>query len=499
MPAKALLPEVRNHPLSIAIVGASGDLSMRKIFPALFALYRQQLLPDRVRLAGYARSSYSNEEFRNTIRDHLLKKAPDDEADRTRQIHEFIQKIYYVQGQYDAAEDFKQLDAAMRGDLEDIRENRFFYMSIPPFLFAEVAHAMNDAGLVYQDADDEGDSWSRVVIEKPFGSDRTSSDELTRSMGQVFTEEQTFRIDHYLGKEVIQNLMVIRFANLILDPIWNRASIDHVKITWMEELGLEGRAGYFDKYGIIRDVMQNHLLQILALVAMEEPVRLGARHIRDEKVKVLRCIPPISLDDVIVGQYSGGERGGWKHPGYLEEKDVPEGSISPTYAAAVLHVKNRRWDGVPFLVRAGKGLNDTKTEIRIRFRDVPANVFAASAGELLPNELVIRVQPDAGIALHVMSKVPGLKIGLARRTLDLSYKSAFQAEIPDAYECLLLDVIQGEKGLFIRADELEAAWDIFTPVLHDLESCTIKPQPYPFGSHGPKSADALAALYGAEW
>lgn len=494
--ASAVSPNVdRKQPLSIIVIGASGDLAMRKIFPALFALYCQDLLPHRVQIVGYARSALTNEEFRNRIMRFLTcRYVPGEKCDEHMQA--FLACCTYVAGQYDAPEAYRQLHTELRHLDPDAGENRLFYMAIPPFLFLQVAQAMHDAGLVHREG---ARGWARVVIEKPFGSDRASSDVLTEGMAQVFSEDQTYRIDHYLGKEVIQNLMVLRFANLIFDPIWNRTCIDHVKISWMEDIGLEGRAGYFDQYGIIRDVIQNHLVQIMALVAMEEPVRLDSRFVRDEKVKVLQSVPPVSLNDIVVGQYTAGTVNGQPHPGYLEEEGVPKGSITPTYAAVAVHIHNRRWNGVPFLIRAGKGLNDRMTEIRVRFRDVPANIFARSTGPLSPNELVIRVQPDASISFRILNKVPGLQIAFAESDLDLQYASAFSGLIPDAYECLLLDVLQGDRSLFIRSDELAAAWDIFTPVLHDLETCTIAPQPYVFGSAGPTSADALAALYDARW
>ncbi len=486
----------RDQALSIAIIGASGDLALKKIYPALFALYCQNLLPERFHVSGYARTPMSNEVFREQVMKNLTcRYTPGEQC--AEHMNRFLQHCTYVPGQYDDIEGFRRLDADLRAFGPETRENRLYYMSIPPFLFLDVAHAIRAAGMAHQQEDSP---WSRVVIEKPFGSDRHSSDELTENMAKVFSESQTFRIDHYLGKEVIQNLMVLRFANLIFDPIWNRSCIEHVKISWMEDIGLEGRAGYFDQYGIIRDVMQNHLIQIMALVAMEEPITLDAHDVRNEKVKILRCVPPLTLNDVIVGQYAAGNYQGRRHPGYLEEPEIPPDSITPTYAAAALRVKNRRWDGVPFLIRAGKGLNARMTEIHIQFRHVPANIFAKSREDVTPNELIIRVQPDAMISFRIVNKAPGLKIALAQSDLDLQYASAFEsAVIPDAYECLLLDVIQGDRSLFIRADELQAAWDIFTPVLHELSACTIRPQPYPFGSDGPESARALAALHGTVW
>ncbi|MBP8128107.1 MAG: glucose-6-phosphate dehydrogenase [Candidatus Hydrogenedentes bacterium] len=484
-----------DRPLVIILLGASGDLALKKVIPALFALYSRRLLRERVRFVGYARSPMTTEAFRERIMAHLTcRYVPGEKCDDW--ISRFLDRCTYVSGQYDSPDDLRRLQEIVRPSDADTPVDRIFYMAIPPFLFLDVAQSLAGAGLVTGSAES---GWSRVVIEKPFGRDRASSDELTRNMTRVFTEEQTYRIDHYLGKEVIQNLLVLRFANLIFDPIWNRAHIEQVKISWMEDIGLEGRAGYFDDYGIIRDVMQNHLLQILALVAMEQPVRLEAGYVRDEKVKALRCVQPVTVEDLVTGQYTAGALEGRRRLGYLEEEGIPAGSVTPTYAAAALHVRNRRWDGVPFLIRAGKALNARMTEIRIRFRPVPGNIFLHAAGHLANNELIIRVQPDAAITFRIVNKVPGLGITLEESDLDLQYASAFPVQIPDAYECLLLDVIEGDRSLFIRADELAAAWDIFTPVLHELATRGTKPRPYSFGSAGPEAAQALAARYGATW
>lgn len=487
-------PFDRDHALTIVVVGASGDLALKKIYPALFALYSQNLLPKAVNFVGYARSSMEQDAFRTKIAEHLTcRYVPGEQC--SEKMAEFLLHCTYVSGKYNSAGDFRGLGTALK-QLESSGANRMFYLSIPPFLFLDVAQTLKEAGLLEEES---GPAWRRVVVEKPFGNDRASSDELTEGMSRVFSEDQIYRIDHYLGKEVIQNLMVLRFANLILDPIWNRSYIQNVRISWMEDLGLEGRAGYFDEYGIIRDVMQNHLLQILALVAMEQPVGLHANYIRDEKVKVLRCISPLPLNHLVVGQYASGALNGQRHRAYREEDGVPQDSITPTYAAAVLQVRNRRWDGVPFLIRAGKGLNARMTEIRIQFHEVPGNIFAESTGHLNPNELVIRVQPNAAISFRIVNKVPGFSIVLGESELDLRYESAFNAKIPEAYEWLLLDVIRGDKSLFIRSDELEAAWDIFTPVLHRLDAKRIQPVPYAFGSAGPKAADLLATRHGAAW
>ena len=326
-----------------------------------------------------------------------------------------------------------------------------------------------------------------MVLEKPFGRDRQTSDELTHAMAEVFVEEQTYRIDHYLGKEVIQNLLVLRFANLVFEPIWHRDFIRSVHIEWKEDLSLEGRGGYFDQYGIIRDVMQNHLVQILALVAMEPPRRLDATCIAAEKVKTLRSIPPLTLENLVIGQFGKSEQGNAASPAYVDDPTVPNDSRTPTFAAARLRIQNERWDGVPFYVTAGKGLDARMTEIRIQFRDVPGNMFCNADGCPAANELVIRVQPDESIYLSLVNKVPGMDMQLETRKLDLQYKAAFTEQIPDAYESLILDVIRGDRSLFIRSDELQAAWDIFTPVLHEIEQQKIVPEPYPFGSHGPDS------------
>jgi glucose-6-phosphate 1-dehydrogenase len=491
MPKRTTSGAKDRRPLSIIIIGASGDLALKKIMPALFALHCQGHLPERFQIVGYARTRLNHEEFRNRVAERLTcRYTPDAEcADR---MAEFLANCSYIAGDYNSAESFRGLHGEIARLDPDGTGHRIFYLSIPPFLYLQVARAIADAGLAHRGPDA---GWTRVVVEKPFGSDRASSDELSAGLSEIFAEEQTYRIDHYLGKEVIQNLMVLRFANLIFDPIWNRSCVHSVRISWSEEIGVEGRSGYFDQYGIIRDVMQNHLVQILSLVAMEQPIGLEARHVRDEKVKALRCIPPVQMDDIVVGQYLGN--GAVK--GYLEEEGVPPTSTTPTYAAAVLHVKNRRWDGVPFLIRAGKGLNHSMTEIRIRFHHVPGNIFAHAAGHLSSNQLVIRVQPEPSISFRIINKIPGVRLGLDESFLNLSYASQFSGEMPEAYESLLLDVMRGDESLFIRNDELEAAWDIFTPVLHELEERNIKPRPYRFGSKGPDEADALATRYGVNW
>jgi glucose-6-phosphate 1-dehydrogenase len=480
---------------SIAVIGASGDLSRKKVFPALFALYCQKLLPKDFHIVGFSRSRMDGEAFRESIARNLTCRYTPEES-CAEKMDRFLARCFYLSGDYDSRDSFEELGKLLTGLEKGIPTNRLFYMAIPPFLFLGVSHALKEAGLVSPPNSHPG---SRAVIEKPFGTDRSSSDDLVRAMGEVFSEDQIFRIDHYLGKEVIQNLLILRFANLIFDPIWTRESIDNVQISWMEDLGTEGRAGYFDQYGIVRDVMQNHLLQMLALIAMEQPVSLSPKDIRDEKVKVLRSVLPLRLEDMAFGQYTRGVYRGGNFQGYLEEEGVPAGSRTPTFAAAALQIRNRRWDGVPFLMRAGKGLDRRLTEIRIQFRQVPGNLFAQKCGMLSRNELHIRVQPDEGIAFEIMNKVPGLEMKFKETQLDLRYHSSFEGTIPDAYECLLLDVLENDQSLFIREDELAAAWDVFTPALRQYDRGTLVPENYPFGSSGPSSVIRLAEEAGVEW
>jgi len=333
--------------------------------------------------------------------------------------------------------------------------------------------------------------WNRIIVEKPFGRDLQSSSKLAKDLSKLFTEEQLYRIDHYLGKEMVQNLMVLRFANNVFDPLFNRNHIASVSITFKEDIGTEGRGGYFDEFGIIRDVMQNHLVQILALFAMEAPVTLDAADVQAEKVKLLKAIPPITRNNVVVGQYTASPDG--KTPGYLEDKTVPKGSKCPTFASTVAFVNNARWHGVPFILKCGKALNERKTEVRVQFQPPAYHLFNPQS-----NELVLRVQPNEAIYLKMTQKKPGLNNEQVQAELDLTYKERFELTgLPDAYERLILDVIRGDHNLFVRDDELEASWKIFTPILHELESKSAEdPIPYQFGGRGPVEADELAKRYG---
>ena len=483
--------------LSICVFGASGDLAKKKVLPAIFSLYYDRHLPENFRVFGYARSKMTNEEFKDKIRESLpCRISAAGNCDEV--MDAFLDRMHYVSGLYDDPKDFKALDAAMAAEEATMgtKAMRIFYLSIPPSIFVPVAQ---NASRECSSATGE----TRVIVEKPFGRDLTSSRELTASLAEVLAEENTYRIDHYLGKELIENITVLRFSNIIFQPLWSRAYIRNVQICFSENFGTEGRGGYFDNYGIIRDVMQNHLLQVMALFAMEEPASLNAEDIRDEKVKVIRCIRPIEIDNVVLGQYKGRKDGDKTLPAYLDDETVPPGSKCPTFAAMALFIDNARWDGVPFLMKAGKALHKRQAEIRIQFHHAPGKLYKKQLGsesEMNSNELVIRIQPDESINLRLNSKIPGLGMRLDQTDLDLQYKTKFSEDsLPDAYERLILDVVQGDKRLFIRNDELEEAWKLFTPLLETIEDDQMAPELYPYGSRGPIGAHYLASRYDVRW
>lgn len=480
--------------LSITVVGASGDLAKKKIFPALFALYYEDFLPEDFTVFGYARTKLTDEELRNMISNTLTCRI-DKKENCEDKMDQFLKRCFYHSGLYNSEEHFAELDSKMKVKEAGKLSNRLFYLSIPPNIFVDVAKC---ASLRASSAT----GWTRVIVEKPFGRDSESSGELTRSLKQYLREDQIFRIDHYLGKELVENLSVLRFSNLVFEPLWSRNYIRNVQFIFSEDFGTEGRGGYFDNYGIIRDIMQNHLLQILALFAMETPVSLDAEDIRNEKVKVLRSMQPLLLEDVIVGQYKGHNKGNKSYPAYTDDPTVPKDSLTPTFAAAALFINNARWDGVPFLMKAGKALHTKRAEIRVQFRHVPGNLYKRNFGTDLDkatNEFVLRLQPDEAIYLKINNKVPGLGMRLDRSDLNLLYRSRYPTEIPDAYERLVLDAIEGERRLFIRSDELDAAWALFTPLLKELEEKKIVPELYPYGSRGPVGAHYLAAKYNVRW
>ncbi|CAI9261697.1 unnamed protein product [Lactuca saligna] len=487
-------PEQSESNLSVTVVGASGDLAKKKIFPALFALFYEDCLPQNFTIFGYARTKMTDEELREMISGTLTCRI-DKRENCGDKMEKFLERCFYQSGQYNSEEHFAELDLKLKQKEGGKVSNRLFYLSIPPDIFVDVARCASGRA-------SSKNGWTRVIVEKPFGRDSESSGELTRSLKKYLAEDQIFRIDHYLGKELVENLSVLRFSNLVFEPLWSRNYIRNVQFIFSEDFGTEGRGGYFDNYGIIRDIMQNHLLQILALFAMETPVTLDAEDVRNEKVKVLRSMRRLKLEDVIVGQYKGHSKGAKTYAGYTDDPTVPNDSLTPTFAAAALFIDNARWDGVPFLMKAGKALNTRRAEIRVQFRHVPGNLYKRNFGmdlDKATNELVLRVQPDEAIYLKINNKIPGLGMRFDRSDLNLLYSARYPKEIPDAYERLLLDAIEGERRLFIRSDELDAAWAIFTPLLKELEAKKISPELYPYGSRGPVGAHYLAAKYDVRW
>jgi glucose-6-phosphate 1-dehydrogenase len=483
----------RREALTIVVLGASGDLARKKTLPALFSLFYHDLLPNEFQVVGYARTSLTSEAFRNAIKASLTCRVIEG-PECARKMEVFLSRCFYVSGTYHDSAAFRELDQFVTNEFERERwnwgvpTNRLYYLAIPPNVFAEACRSIAHS---YTKPPHPSKGWMRVVLEKPFGRDSSSFTKLHRELLEYITEEQTFRIDHYLGKELVQNVLALRFANYFLEPLWNNQHIQSIQVTFKENFGVEGRAGYFDHYGIIRDIMQNHLLQMVALFTMEQPVSLHAEDIRDEKVKVLRSLEPLRASDFVIGQYIG----------YSDEDGVRLNSKTPTFAACRMNIRNRRWDGVPILIKAGKHLDERLAEVRITFHSVPGCIFSL-ANTLPTNELVVRVQPDEAIYLRIISKSPGLTSRLEEARLTLFYRTAWEEahDIPDAYERLILDVIYGDKSLFIRSDELEVAWDKFTPALHELElSDEYRPVPYVPGSRGPAEADYLAARYGCMW
>ncbi|KAI9138894.1 glucose-6-phosphate dehydrogenase [Paraphysoderma sedebokerense] len=476
--------------MTIVVLGASGDLAKKKTYPALFSLYKHHFLPSGTQIIGYARSHLSRQDFHSRISSHIKTSS---DADKSL-LNSFLSICHYMDGQYDSAADFQKLNSAIReyenkdemGNGRD-KKNRIFYMALPPSVFIPVAKNVKEQCYATE-------GWNRLIVEKPFGKDLQSSRELGTALSALWTEKEVYRIDHYLGKEMVKNLFIIRFANVFFSSVWNRDCIENIQITFKEKIGTEGRGGYFDEFGIIRDVMQNHLLQILSIIAMERPVSISAEDIRDEKVKVLRQIPPIKLNEMILGQYTASTTDKAKSKGYLDDDTVPTGSLTPTYAAAVLHIRNDRWEGVPFIMKCGKAVNEQKAEIRIQFKDVPGTLFP---NPLSRNELVIRVQPNESVYLKLMNKHPGHSYTPIISELDLSYNERYtHIRIPDAYESLILDVLRGDQANFVRDDELDAAWKIFTPVLDEIEQKKVKPEGYEYGSRGPESLEGYLKKWG---
>ena len=446
--------EDRPDPCTLVIFGASGDLTRRKLFPALASLKEKGLLPENFRVIGTARSEISEEEF--------SKRACG------------LANVSYQAGGYDDPEAYKRIS---------VEGNVIFYLSTPPSLYETIPRKLAEAGLLEET---EG-AWRRIVVEKPFGHDLKSATTLDDALKRCLGEEQLYRIDHYLGKETVQNLLITRFANSIFEPLFNRRHVDHVQISVLESVALEGRAGYYDSSGVLRDMVQNHLLQLLSLMAMEPPPSFAADRVRDEKVKVFRSLKPLERKDIVLGQYEG----------YKAEKGVAEGSTTPTYAALRVEINNWRWKGVPFYLRTGKALNKRVAEIAVQFKSVPHSLFHLLRPEdLSSNRLIFRIQPDEGITLTLDAKKPGSKLSLGALDLEFNYSEVFGNEPPPAYERLLLDCMMGDQTLFIRRDAIEETWSYLDSILDGAE---VQPEIYAKGSSGPEAAEALLDRDGDEW
>ncbi|TPX47768.1 glucose-6-phosphate dehydrogenase (NADP+) [Synchytrium endobioticum] len=473
-------PLSTNDHILVVVFGASGDLAFKKTYPALYGLYQNNFLPKKLDIVGYARSHIELPDFRKRVSSKIKPLQGDD-------LQGFLNRCTYVSGKYDVDADYEKLARELSKTDADVsgQKNRLFYLALPPNVFADASRGISKYLRTAK-------GLNQLIVEKPFGRDYETSKELSRALGQYWKEDEIYRIDHYLGKEMVKNLMILRFANIFFGAVWNRFYVHNVQITFKEDIGTEGRGGYFDEFGIIRDVMQNHLLQILSIFAMEKPVSLDAEDVRDEKVKVLRGIAPLTLDNILLGQFTKSADG--KEPGYLDDPTVPRGSNCPTFAAAVFYIHNERWDGVPFIMKCGKALNERKAEIRIQFADVPGNIYGADVAR---NELVLRVQPDEAVYMKFMNKQPGLSKAAVISELDLSYKRRFNdLRIPEAYEALILDALKGDRSNFVRDDELDAAWKIFTPLLHRMEKENIEPEKYAFGTRGPDSLDSFIQKHG---
>ncbi len=489
------------EPCAVVIFGASGDLAHRKLVPALYNLAVGAHLPAAFAIAGVSKTPYAHDEFAREMREAVGR------FSRTRPVDEeiwqdFAAGMRYVAGSFDDPDTF----ARLRSQLDEVdrsratRGNRLYYFATPPSGFPVLLRQLKEAGLIRPPL---SPGFTRVVIEKPFGRDLASARALNRLVLETCDERQVFRIDHYLGKETVQNLLVFRFGNSIFEPIWNRRYVDHVQITAGEELGIEARGRYYEEAGILRDMVQNHLQQLVCLCAMEPPVAFDADAVRDEKIKVLRAIETFDSAEevarnVVLGQYAAGSIAGADVPGYQQEEDVAQGSRTPTFVALRLNVRSWRWDGVPFYVRSGKRMPKRATEIAVHFRRIPHQLFGEGATQ--PNVLIIRVQPQEGIAVRFSAKVPGERYRPRTVSMDFRYQTTFAAAAPEAYERLLLDAMRSDQTLFTRADEVEAAWKIVGSILRVTESGEYPaPNPYEAGTWGPPASDELLAKDGRSW
>ncbi len=488
-------------PFSFVIFGATGDLTKRKLIPALFNLYKDGFLAEPFCILGFARRDWTDAHFQAEMQE-AIRKYSRRQPDSEEQLLQFVANIGYVQGKFEDQSAYRVLAERCRKTAQErmVPENSLFYMATPPDAFDDIVTNLNEAGLVSPTA--EGEKWRRIVVEKPFGHDLESAKELNRIVHKVFAEPQVYRIDHYLGKETVQNILVFRLGNSIFEPLWNRRYVDNVQISVAESLGVESRAGYFESAGIIRDMIQSHIMQVFTLIGMEPPATFDATAIRDEKAKVLRSLRSIDPNEVghhvVRAQYIAGSVGGERVAGYLKEPGVAPGSLTDTYVALRMFIDNWRWSGVPFYLRAGKRLPKRATEVIITFKAPPHQIFDQAGVNLAhPNILRLRIQPNEGISLSIGVKVPGQAVRVSPVRMDFMYDSSFGTPTPEAYERLLLDALTGDGTLFAREDEVELSWqmiDRITEYWHNLPLHT-----YEAGEWGPTAADDLLARDGHTW
>ncbi|GAB4244126.1 MAG: glucose-6-phosphate dehydrogenase [Thermoleophilia bacterium] len=501
-PLRAGIPGRRTPEAALMVIfGASGDLAQRKLLPSLFRLFREGALPPGFALLGVARRPWSDEEFRALVRESL-----EDHLEESLQAtvwEDFAERLFFISGDPDEEGFYPQL-GARSAEIDDRivgTGNRLYYLAVPPTVFPTIIEGLGRAGL---SGHREERGWARVVIEKPFGRDLATARELNELLLEYFREDQVYRIDHYLGKETVQNILVFRFANSIFEPVWNRNYVDHVQITVAEEIGVEDRGPYYEEAGALRDIIQNHVFQLLALVGMEPPAVFEADPVRDEKVQVLRALRPIvgeQVDrNVVRGQYAGGYVRGQGVMGYRDEPRVDPASRTETYVAMRLFVDSWRWSGVPFYLRTGKRLPKRMTEIVVAFKEAPLALFGKeAAGGTQPNVLVIHIQPDEGITLRFASKVPGAPLRIHSVAMDFRYGTTFGVRIADAYERLLLDALLGDATLFTRGDAVEVSWALIDPITERWEETGDEPHLYQAGTWGPREGAELLLRDGREW
>ncbi|MGD8386843.1 MAG: glucose-6-phosphate dehydrogenase [Desulfobacteraceae bacterium] len=495
VPFQACILDTPPDPCTVVIVGASGDLTARKILPALYSLYRNGGVPEAFSVVGCARTPMGDNAFRERMRKAVQERSDWDEA----AWESFAGCLFYRTVDYEDPETFQRLAEDLR-DLDKTqgtRGNRVFYLSIPPTLYPSTARMIGASGLSREGAD--GNGWSRIVVEKPFGRDLDSAEALDRVLHEHFEEHQIFRIDHYLAKETVQSILMFRFANAIFEPIWNRSYIETAHITAAETLGVEHRAGYYEQAGVLRDMFQNHMMQLMALTAMDPPSQFETDMVRDEKVRVYRSLRPFPVDriwdDLILGQYGAGTLDGKRVPAYRDEKGVRPDSLTPTFASMKVFLDNWRWQGVPFHLTSGKRLAQKLTEIRLRFKEVPHSLFRETLGEhIAANDLILGIYPEEKITLTFQTKNPGARLCLRSVTMDFHYHQDYSGPVLEAYEKVLLDCMLGDQMLFWRQDGVELCWAFLTPILEQCETCGERSDllfPYDAGTWGPKPSKKL--------